>query len=472
MKITNISQEAHKVAFTIEIDKLIWQQNFKKVLLNKAKNIKIEGFRPGKAPLNLVEKRINKGEVYQTAINQVIQKTLPVFEETPEFNNDKHELIERPSVDIKTVDDNELVLTFSYDIMPEVTLGDYTNLPLNWKDHKTITEEDVDSELKTWLLMSKKFTDITDRAIKKDDIAVIDFVGSIDGKEFLGGKGENYNLKIGAKQFIDNFEDQLIGANIGEEKLVKVKFPKDYHAKEYANKPAEFKVTIKGIKEEFQPKLDNEFVASLEIPNVKTVDELKKHLLVHLQKREDANFKNIIQKEFILKFIDLVKVEYIPENLLQDEKVRIQQILFNNLKKEKLDFNQYLKNNNMSQADYENLITVDANNAIKYAFGIEKIAEDNNIEFTDKDYDEYLADLAKLYNLKASDIRIRLQSQEELIKEDMLNNKVLDYIIEANLKNPKNFTKKEKEVKETKKEDKTTKSKTKEPAKTTAKAKK
>ena len=243
MKITNINPEAKRVVFTIEIDKLIWQQNLKKALMNKSKSIKVEGFRPGKAPLSVVEKRINKAEVYQTAVNQVIQKTLPVFEETAEFNDDKHELIERPSVDIKTVDDNQLVLTFNYDIMPKITLGDYTNLPLNWKDHKVITEEDVNNELKTWLLMSKKFTDITDRAIKKDDIAVIDFVGYIDGKEFLGGKGENYNLKIGAKQFIDNFEDQLIGLNIGDEKLVKVKFPKDYHAKEYANKPAEFKVT-------------------------------------------------------------------------------------------------------------------------------------------------------------------------------------------------------------------------------------
>lgn len=313
--------------------------------------------------------------------------------------------------------------------------------------------------------MSKKFTDITDRAIKKDDIAVIDFVGYIDGKEFLGGKGENYNLKIGAKQFIDNFEDQLIGLNVGDEKLVKVKFPKDYHAKEYANKPAEFKVTIKAIKEEFQPKLDNDFVESLKIEDVKTVDELKKYLLVNLQKREDANFKNAIQKDFILKFIDIVDVEYIPENLLQDEKARIQQILFNNLKKEKIDFNQYLKNNNMTQESYENLITSDADRAIKYAFGIEKIAEDKNIEFTDKDYDDYVATLAKVYNYKISDLKLRLQPQEQMIKEDMLNSKVLDYIIEENLKNPKNFTKKEKETKDTKATAKQTE-------KTAAKAKK
>lgn len=465
MKITNINPEAKRVVFTIEIDKLIWQQNLKKALMNKAKSIRVEGFRPGKAPLSVVEKRINKAEVYQTAVNQVIQKTLPVFEETAEFNNDKHELIERPSVDIKTVDDNQLVLTFNYDIMPKITLGDYTNLPLNWKDHKVITEEDVNNELKTWLLMSKKFTDITDRVIKKDDIAVIDFVGYIDGKEFLGGKGENYNLKIGAKQFIDNFEDQLIGLNVGDEKLVKVKFPKDYHAKEYANKPAEFKVTIKAIKEEFQPKLDNDFVESLKIEDVKTVDELKKYLLVNLQKREDANFKNAIQKDFILKFIDIVDVEYIPENLLQDEKARIQQILFNNLKKEKIDFNQYLKNNNMTQESYENLITSDADRAIKYAFGIEKIAEDKNIEFTDKDYDDYVATLAKVYNYKISDLKLRLQPQEQMIKEDMLNSKVLDYIIEENLKNPKNFTKKEKETKDTKAPAKQTE-------KTAAKAKK
>ncbi len=458
MKITNVDQQKNAVIFTVEVDKNLWQKSFKKVMTDAAKNIRIEGFRPGKTPLNLVEKRINRGDVYQKAANNTINEVLINVEESPEFKSDKYELLDRPSVDIKNVNDDELTLLFSYDIMPKVTIKDYSKLKLNWDKHKVVEDKDVDNEANAWLQSSKKLLDVTDRSLAKDDIAIIDFVGSIDGVEFLGGKGENFSLKIGSKQFIDNFEDQLIGMNINDSKTITVKFPKDYHAKEYANKKADFKVDLKAIKKENDIKLDDDFVKSLNLDDVKTVKEFKDYIKKHLQERNNSILKTDIQKDLLMKLIELVELDYIPKSLLIDEKRRIEQIFMNRLKEQKTNFNKYLKDNNLKVEDVNNVIEQDAINSIKYALAIEKIADDNKLNITDEDYKEYASKLAKLYNLTLEDVLDKMKANEEWIREDLLNDRVIDHIIAVNVKNlPAKSVKKDKEVKEEK--PKTTKAK-------------
>lgn len=460
MKITNVDQQKNAVIFTVEVDKNLWQKSFKKAMADAAKNIRIEGFRPGKTPLNLVEKRINRGDVYQKAANNTINEVLINLEESPEFKNDKYELLDRPSVDIKNVNDDELTLSFSYDIMPKVTIKDYSQLELNWDKHKVVEDKDVDHEANAWLQSSKKLLDVTDRSLAKDDIAIIDFVGSIDGVEFLGGKGENFSLKIGSKQFIDNFEDQLIGMNINDSKTITVKFPKDYHAKEYANKKADFKVDLKAIKKEDDTKLDDDFVKSLNLDDVKTVKEFKDYIKKHLQERNNSILKTDIQKDLLLKLIELVELDYIPKGLLFDEKRRIEQIFMNRLKEQKTNFNKYLKDNNLKVEDVNKVIEQDAINSIKYALAIEKIADDNKLNITDEDYKSYAGKLAKLYNLALEDVLDKMKANEEWIKEDLLNDRVIDHIIAVNVKNlPAKSSKKDKEGKEEK--PKTTKTATK-----------
>jgi len=231
--------------------------------------------------------------------------------------------------------------------------------------------------------------------------------------EFLGGKGENFSLKIGSKQFIDNFEDQLIGMNINDSKIITVKFPKDYHAKEYANKKADFKVDLKAIKKEDDTKLDDDFVKSLNLDDVKTVKEFKDYIKKHLQERNNSILKTDIQKDLLLKLIELVELDYIPKGLLFDEKRRIEQIFMNRLKEQKTNFNKYLKDNNLKVEDVNKVIEQDAINSIKYALAIEKIADDNKLNITDEDYKSYASKLAKLYNLALEDVLDKMKANEE-----------------------------------------------------------
>lgn len=461
MKITNIDQKQNTVIFTVEIDKDIWKNNFKKAMAQAAKNIRIEGFRPGKAPAQLVDKRINRGEVYQRAINATINEVLPKFEELDEFKNDKRELLDRPMVDVKNVNDDELDLIFAYDTMPVINLKDYSHLDLDWSKRKIADDKAVEDEVKAWMQRSKKTSDVTGRAVKKNDIAVIDFTGYMDDKEFLGGKGENYNLKIGSKQFIDNFEDQLIGMNINDVKDVVVKFPDNYHAKEYAGKPATFKVTLKGIKEESEVKFDDEFVKSLKIDHVNTTDEFKKYLKDHIQQRNNSIFKSEIQRDLLMKLIELVDANYIPESLKADEKRRIETIFLNRLRDQKTTLDKYLKENNVTKEAINNVIEQDTINSIKYALAVEKIAAEQNITVSDSDYKEYAAKLAKLYNLKLEDVLDKMKANEEWIREEMLNDRVIDYIIEINTKNAPATKKADKPSQSSKKPASTTASNTK-----------
>ena len=442
MKIKNVDQQNNAVNFTVEVDKSSWQEKVKKYFNQIAKNIKIEGFRPGKAPLSILEKRINKNEVYQKAINDSINETLPKLEESKEFESNTLELLERPMVDVKEVNDDALTLVFTYEVMPIISIKPYNKLDIDWSQREIVKKEEVQKDLERILEWNKKRTDVKDRALKANDLADINFVGSIDGKEFPGGKADNYLLKIGSKQFIDNFEDQLIGMNIGDEKTITVKFPANYHNKSFANKEAQFKVTLNGIKVEEKAKLNDEFAASLNFENVSTLKDLEKFVENQLQQKNDSIFKSKIQKDLLLKLVELVEASYIPQGLLNDEIRRIQNIFLKELKDQKTTVDKYIKDNNLDKDKIQAVFEKDAMNSIKYAFAIEQISKDNNLEVTDDEFDNYVKKVAQLYNLPFETIKSKLIENEELIKQDLLNDKIMDHIIKVNIEsNPVKLTK-------------------------------
>lgn len=450
MKIKSVDQQNNAVNFIIEVDKVNWQEKVKKYFNQIAKSIKIEGFRHGKAPLSLVEKRINKGEVYQKAINESINEVLPKLEESKEFESIIVELLEKPMVDVKEFDDNKLVLNFTYEVMPWVKLKPYDSLDLNWSDRQIVKKEEVQKDIERIREWNKKRIDVKGRALKKDDLADINFVGSIDGKEFPGGKADNYILKIGSKQFIDNFEDQLIGMNIGDTKTISVKFPEKYHNDSFANKQAEFKVTLNAIQTEEQAKLDDEFAKSLNFGNFATLEDLEKYIEKQLQQKNDSIFKDKYQKDILLKIVELVETGYIPEGLLNDEIIRIENIFMNELKKQNLTLDKYIKENNLDKEKVKEVIKNDAINSIKYAFAIEKISKDEGLEITDSEYKEYLQKVSQLYNVPVETVEAQFKQNEDLIKQDLLNNKILDHIISVNSKNGANAKPKKVASKESK----------------------
>lgn len=432
MKIKNVNQQNNAVSFTVEVDKSNWQEKTKKYFNQIAKSIKIEGFRPGKAPLAIIEKRINKNEIYQKAVNDSINEILPKLEESNEFESITLELLEKPMVNVDEVNDEKLILTFAYEIMPIINIKPYDKLDIDWSQRQLVTKDEIQKDLEKILKWNKKRVDVKDRSLKLGDLADINFIGSIDGKEFTGGKADNYLLKIGSKQFIDNFEDQLIGMNIRDEKNITVKFPANYHNKSFANKEAQFKVILNGIKIEEEAKLNDEFASSLKLENVSTLNDLEKYVEKQLQQKNDSIFKDKIQKDLLLKLIELVEVSYIPQGLLNDEIKRIQNIFLKELKDQKTTVDKYIKDNNLDKNKIQQVFEKDAINSIKYAFAIEKISKNNNLEITDEEFNDYIKKIAQLYNLPFETIKSKLIESEELIKQDLLNDKVVNHIIKVN----------------------------------------
>ena len=435
MKVSKIDNQQNQIIFSINIDNNLWKTNLKKAMENAAKNVRIEGFRKGKVPVQLAEKYINKNNVYEKAINKVINEIVPKFEESNDFKNIPDELLEKPVINVDKANDNELSISLAYDKMPKIKLKDYKKIPLDWSKIKQPTNDDVNREINFILERNKKLNKITTRPLKLNDVATIDFVGKINGKEFLGGKAEDYNLKIGSKSFIDNFEDQLIGMNINDKRVVNVKFPSNYQAKEYADKKAEFTVTLKAINEEQDNELNDEFVKSLKFENVNTVKELKDFLLKSLKNQALSQFRSIYQKQLLIQIANLVEPSYIPKGLMQEEQIRMRNIFVNNLQKQKISLDQYLKKTKLKLESLDHTLSEDAKHSILYAFGIEQIAKENNIQVNESDFDEYISYAARLYNLPVNDIKKQVEDKKDYISQDLLNEKVINFLIDLNLKN-------------------------------------
>ena len=260
--------EGSMAKLTFEVTPEQFEAAIQKVY-NKAKNsIQIQGFRKGHAPLALVERVYGKGVFYEDALNEV----LPDLYKTA-VEEEKLEVMSRPDVSVGEIKDGQnITVTCQMAIKPEVTLGDYTSLKKKSVD-TTVSDEDVDNEIKSQAKRNARKVEVTDRPAQLDDTVTIDFEGSVDGKPFDGGKGSDYQLKLGSHSFIDTFEDQLVGKNTGDDVTVNVTFPEDYGQKDLAGKPAEFKVKIKKITYDDVPEINDDFAK--DVSECQTLDEYK-----------------------------------------------------------------------------------------------------------------------------------------------------------------------------------------------------
>ena len=247
-------------------------EQFEKALttaFNKNKSrFNIPGFRKGKAPQAMVEKMYGVEVLYEDAINEALDATYGDAVTESELD-----VVSRPEIDVVQVEKGkELIYTATVAVKPEVTLGEYKGIEVE-KASAEVSDEDIEAELKKVQEQNSRLITVEDRAVEDGDQTVVDFEGFVDGTPFEGGKGEDYPLTIGSHSFIDTFEEQLIGKNIGEECEVNVTFPEEYHAKELAGKPAVFKVTVKEIKRKELPELNDEFAG--EVSEFETLEEYK-----------------------------------------------------------------------------------------------------------------------------------------------------------------------------------------------------
>ena len=436
MQILNTNKDSQKIEYVVQVSSEEWTKKINEITKALAKQVKVEGFRVGHVPYDIAVKHISKGDVLTRALDKIIEPTRQELEKSADFEKGEDNLIEVPSVDVVKIDDKELELKFIYDLYPVVTLGDYKKISLPKNEHETVTDAEVDAEINKYLRYQKKVVDKTEGKLEKGDIAVFDFEGFKDGVAFAGGTAKNFELEIGSNQFVPGFEDQMVGMTIGETRELDITFPENYAAADLAGAKTVFKVTLNGMKSQSLPTLDEAFVEKQNIPNVKTIDEFKAYVKKQIQAQYDLNYTELVNKDLVEDIVQLTQVSHLPVQMIEAEKRRIKAVLENQLRQQGLTLDKYIELVSGSQENFNEVLDKDSQTALKYALAIEKIAEDNKIEVTEEDINEYFEKVAKVYNMDATMLRAQLGNNVEALKDQLLNDKVIKALIEWNKANP------------------------------------
>ena len=421
-KVTKLEHCRTEVLVTV--DKDLWKKAQDKAFKKLAANITIPGFRKGKAPLNMVKSRVDQMKVYNEAINDVLN---PVYQEI--LTEEKILPMARPSFDITKISDEELEVRVTIVTAPEVELGKYKGYELGKKKAEA-TAEDVENAINE--LRKKNATIVPkDGQAEKGDIVVIDFEGSVDGVPFEGGKSENYELELGSHQFIEGFEDQLVGSSAGIEVEVKVKFPENYGPKEIAGKDAIFQVKVNEVKQKVLPGLDDEFIKDLNINGVETVEQLKKNREEGLLKQKE----NALRREYLDKLIEEIKKVTkfdIPDEIIEEEAEGRRKDLENRIQQSGIDLEQYLSIMRMSEEDLNKQLKEEGRKGLEGFLVVQKVGEVEQIAVTDEELEFELAKMADQYNMSIDQIKEALGKQLGQYRNNLLITRIEDFLYTNN----------------------------------------
>ncbi len=389
-----------KLTFTVPASR--FEEAIMDVFKKSAKYFNIPGFRKGKAPFKIVERYYGDNIFYEDAFNELAPV---VYDE--EVSENKIEVASRPQIDVVQMEKGkDLIFTAIVATKPEVKLGKYKEIPLKKIEYK-VTDEDIDHEINHMAEHNSRIVTVEGREVKDKDIVTIDFEGFVDGKAFEGGKSENYELTIGSKTFIPGFEDQIIGMKNGEEKDIKVTFPKEYFSKELAGKEATFHVVLHAIKEKQMPTIDDEFAK--DVSEFDTLEELKNNIKEKMQEENDERAKHETEDAAIEEVCKNTNIE-IPEGMIELEIDNIMQNLDQRLSYQGLNLEQYLKMMGKTEADFRKDYKEQAEKNVKTRLVLEQIVKDEKIKEDEKYIKEKLEEMAKQYNKKVED----LEKNEEL----------------------------------------------------------
>ncbi len=404
--------EGSKAKFTITVESDAFNAARDKAFKKNQKKISVPGFRKGKVPRKMIEKMYGKEVFDDDAINMAAPDA---YEEA--MKDCDLEIISRPSYDMVDVnDDDTFTFTATVAIRPEVKLGDYKGIEVT-KQNVKVLAADVNAELDRIREQNSRKVEVTDRAVKKDDIVKIDFDGYVDDKAFDGGKGEDYDLVIGSHSFIDNFEDQLIGKNIGDDVDVNVTFPEEYHEKSLAGKPALFKVKIKGITEKELPKLDDEFAE--EVSEFETLKEYKDDIKKTLTERRKKEASDAKEAEALQKLVESTDVD-IPEEAIEDQTEELIREFGYRLQMQGMNPETYMKMTGMTPQMLMEQMKPEAERRLKTRFILEAIVDAEKIKADDAEVDEEIEEIAKMYRQKPEEYKKNLTDRElDSIKKEI-----------------------------------------------------
>lgn len=411
------AKNIHEIKVNITGDEWneILDNTFKKVI----KTVKIDGFRPGKAPRNIYEKKYGKQSLVVEAVENSMQgayeKALNEFEGEP---------IMQPTVAIEKADEEGVTYVFTFTTKPEIKIKKYKGLNVK-KDDVKVTAKDVEEEIEK---MRKEYADLQVKEGKAEngDTVIIDFEGFDGDKAFEGGKSENYALELGSNSFIPGFEDALIGVKAGDEKDVNVTFPKDYHAEELKGKPVCFKVKVHEVKTKVYPELNEDFFLDLGLEDVKTKEDLKKTIKETMTEQKNYEAENKYIDDLFEALLKETSVE-IPHELVHEELNHMVKQYEERLQMQGISLEQFYKFTNSSEEQLKKQMHEEAEKRVKLRFAIDEIISLEKIDASDEEAQNDAEEKAKKHGMDKEEY-IKAFGGLEMLKYDIKVQKVIDIL--------------------------------------------
>lgn len=415
--------DAPKGTLTFDIDTETIQKGIDHAFTRTQKRISVPGFRKGHVPRTIFNQMYGEESLYQDALNDV----LPGAYEAA-IKEAGIEPVDQPQVNVESMEKGQpWTLTATVAVKPEVTLGDYKGMEVPEQD-TSVSDADVDSELENKRQQQAELVLKEDEAAADGDTVVIDYEGSVDGEKFDGGSADNYSLVLGSGSFIPGFEDQLVGHKAGEDVDVNVTFPEDYHAKDLAGKDALFKVKIHEVKEKQLPELDDEFAKDVD-EDVETLAELKDKVKKQLQDQKEAAAKAAIEDAAIEAAVANAETEEIPQAMLDDDTNRQLQQYLAGMQQQGINPQMYFQITNTTEDDLRKQFADDAAKRVKTNLVLEAVVKDANLNATDEDVQNEIADLAKQYGMDEEAVSKALT--RDMLEHDIEIKKAVDLIADS-----------------------------------------
>ena len=406
------------LTFTISQDQI--KPELDRVFNSVKKTLNVPGFRKGHLPRPIFDQKFGEEALYQDAMNALLPDAYEAAVKEAGL-----EVVAQPKIDVTSMEKGQdWVITAEVVTKPEVKLGEYKNLEVSVDVDKEVTDADVDARIERERNNLAELV-IKDGAAEEGDTVVIDFVGSIDGVEFDGGKGENFSLGLGSGQFIPGFEDQLVGHSAGETVDVIVTVPEDYQAEDLAGKEAKFVTTIHEVKAKEVPALDDELAKDID-EEVETLDELKEKYRKELAEGKEAAYKDAVESAAIDLAVENAEIVDLPEEMVHEEVHRSVNEFLGNMQRQGISPDMYFQITGTTQEDLHKQHEADAEARTKTNLEIEAIAKAEGFEASAEEIESEISSLANDYNMEAD--RVRQLLSEDMLKHDITIKKAVEVI--------------------------------------------
>lgn len=412
--------EKNKVKLTFSVDAARFEEGMQYSYNKNKGNIAVQGFRKGKAPRKLIEAQYGKAVFYDDAINFVMPEA---YETAVKENN--LDVVSRPEIDVTAIDENGVSFTAEVYTKPEVKLGEYNGLKYTKMDEEP-TDEEIDAELKKEQEKNARIVTVTDRPVQDGDIATIDFKGFMDGEAFEGGEGKDFDLEIGSHSFIDTFEDQLVGKNVGDDVEVNVTFPENYGQASLAGKPAKFEVEIKDIKVKELPELNDEFVQ--DTTEFENLNEYKNEIAGKLIVAKKQQAKNKMEEDLVTALVEGCEMD-VPQVMIDNDIDMKIEDFSRNIQSQGLSLDVYLQYMGQTVESMREAYRPMSEKQVKARLALEAVANAENFTVEEADLEAEVEKIAKAYGMEKDVLKSALRPEDtENITKDIKVQKAVQFI--------------------------------------------